>query len=141
MIEPLFLDTSYLIALLNTGHQWHATALSWRDAIVQTRTPLLTTEYVLVEFADGLSVLRFRQQAEATISILRSSSHVEIIAASADLFETGLTLYRDRHDKAWSLTDCISFLIMRRRIMTLALTSDHHFEQAGFRALLKEPVG
>jgi predicted nucleic acid-binding protein len=46
-------------------------------------------------------------------------------------------LYRGRPDKEWSLTDCISFVVMGERSLTEALTSDHHFEQAGFTALLK----
>jgi uncharacterized protein len=41
-----------------------------------------------------------------------------------------------RRDKEWSLTDCISFVVMKERGLTEALTADHHFEQAGFKALL-----
>jgi uncharacterized protein len=48
-----------------------------------------------------------------------------------------LDLYRDRPDKAWSLTDCISFVVMADKGIRDALTADHHFEQAGFVALLK----
>jgi len=50
----------------------------------------------------------------------------------------GLELYARRPDKSWSLTDCISFVVMTDRGLTEALTGDHHFEQAGFRALLRE---
>ena len=58
--------------------------------------------------------------------------------ASPRLFAAGLDLYRNRPDKAWSLTDCISFVVMRERSITEALAYDRHFEQAGFRALLRE---
>jgi uncharacterized protein len=54
------------------------------------------------------------------------------------LFSAGLELFRSRRDKEWSLTDCMSFVVMRERGITDALTNDHHFEQAGFRILLKE---
>ena len=59
-----------------------------------------------------------------------------IVPASQDVFEQGVELFENRLDKDWSLTDCISFIVMRERGLTEALTGDHHFEQAGFRALL-----
>ena len=57
--------------------------------------------------------------------------------ASRRLFTRGLALYKERTDKEWSLTDCISFVIMRDLKLSAALTADRHFEQAGFMALLK----
>ncbi|MGH9755060.1 MAG: type II toxin-antitoxin system VapC family toxin [Blastocatellia bacterium] len=68
---------------------------------------------------------------------LRSSNEVKIVPPSPELFEAGISLFRERPDKAWSLTDCISFIVMERESLTEALTGDHHFEQAGFVALLK----
>jgi len=49
-----------------------------------------------------------------------------------------LNIYENRQDKEWSLTDCLSFLVMQERGVMDALTADHHFEQAGFRALMRE---
>lgn len=60
-----------------------------------------------------------------------------VIPQSGRLFDEALTLYAGRLDKGWSLTDCASMAIMTRRGITEALTSDHHFEQAGFKVLLK----
>ena len=62
---------------------------------------------------------------------------MEIIPPEADLFRRALELYSDRPDKDWSLTDCTSFVVMAERRLTEAATGDHHFEQAGFRALLR----
>jgi predicted nucleic acid-binding protein len=62
---------------------------------------------------------------------------VAIVASSRELFRRGFDLYADRPDKEWSLTDCISFVVMTDRRITDALTGDHHFEQAGFVAILK----
>lgn len=56
---------------------------------------------------------------------------------SEQLYAQALRLYRERPDKEWSLTDCVSLIVMRERNMTEALTADEHFQQAGFRALLK----
>lgn len=68
---------------------------------------------------------------------MRNDPDVTVIRVNADLFDAGLQLFADRLDKYWSLTDCISFVVMLREGITDALTGDHHFEQAGFRALLK----
>jgi len=62
---------------------------------------------------------------------------VKLIAADTVTFNAGLDLYRQRVDKDWSLTDCISFAVMQRMSLIDALTTDHHFEQAGFNVLLK----
>ncbi len=71
------------------------------------------------------------------LEALKTSPEVEIVAASTELFAKGVQLYRERADKSWSLTDCMSFVVMRDHGLQDALTADHHFEQAGFRALLK----
>ena len=62
---------------------------------------------------------------------------VTIVPADDDLFQEAIGFFADRPDKEWSLTDCISFLIMQKRGLTDALTADHHFEQTGFKVLLK----
>ena len=55
---------------------------------------------------------------------------------TVELFDAGVALYHSRTDKDWSLTDCISFVVMSQHGITGALTGDHHFEQAGFKVLL-----
>ena len=63
--------------------------------------------------------------------------NVRIIPASRDLLERGFQLLSHSMDKAWSLTDCTSFVVMQEEGLTDALTTDHHFEQAGFTVLLQ----
>jgi uncharacterized protein len=70
---------------------------------------------------------------------LEADQSVTIVPASDDLFRRGVDLYRQRPDKDWPLTDCLSFVVMNDHGATEALTGDHHFEQAGFQALLKTP--
>ena len=70
------------------------------------------------------------------LALLRQQADVEILPASSSLFRRGCELHAKRLDKEWSLTDCISFVVMEERGLTGALTSDHHFEQAGFSVLL-----
>jgi hypothetical protein len=100
------------------------------------RGRLVTTDWVLTEVADALSDPKNRAECVALIDDLRRSPSIEIEPASRKLFDIGWDLYRRRPDKDWSLTDCISFVVMQERGITDALTGDRHFEQAGFRALL-----
>ena len=68
---------------------------------------------------------------------LGTDPDVTIVPSDAGLFAEGLALYASRTDKEWSLTDCISFVVMQRHQLNEALTGDHHFDQAGFKALLR----
>lgn len=132
---PLFVDTSFVYALINKDDQWHDAAVRWQDRIARAGWRLVTTEFVLVEIGNGLAGLRFRHRAIEVIDSLREDRLVETISAGR-LFEGALTLYRTRHDKAWGLTDCTSFVAMHELGLSAALSSDRHFTQAGFRALL-----
>jgi predicted nucleic acid-binding protein len=129
----VFADTFYYIAFLSPSDEAHEQA----KAFTQNYSgKMLTTEWVLTELADGLAAPVTRQRCVAFIDWLRSDADVKIVPASTDLFNAGLTLYRTRDDKKWSLTDCISFLVMEREGIREVLTGNHNFEQAGFKALL-----
>jgi uncharacterized protein len=136
-MKQVFIDTSYLLALSLSDDDYHDHALAWNKAI---RAPLVTTEYVLVEYADALAKAHLRSQAHRAIILLRSNPSVTIVSGLTEMLEKGLHLYVSRHDKDWELTDCISFQTMSERGIIDAATSDHHFEQAGSRALLRLPV-
>lgn len=86
--------------------------------------------------------MRFAKQATATFvrfyDWIRQHPGTTIVPASRQLVEDGIHLYRHRRDKNWSLTDCISFTVMEDEEIHDALTGDRHFEQAGFRILLKQ---
>jgi predicted nucleic acid-binding protein len=134
-LSPLFLDTAYIFALVNTRDQWHGLAVEWQQKLEGEQRPLLTTELILVEIADGLSAIKFRAQASQIIAALQSSPHVEIVPFTSQLLADALTLYEQRQDKDWGLTDCASFVVMRARGIVEALTVDEHFQQAGFQTL------
>ncbi len=133
-MTPHFADAFYFVALLNPRDAAHPTALR---ATLEGRNSLLTTAWVLTEVADAMASPANRPLFLRLIEGFRQLQTVEIVPASQALFDRGLDLYADRPDKAWSLTDCISFVVMAERGVTDALTGDHHFEQAGFRALLR----
>lgn len=129
-----FVDTSYLLALVHQRDAFHEAAARWQR---QAEGRLVTTSYVLLETANGLSHHAYRLTAAALISEIRSASEFRVVPGSEPLMDAGLNLFRSRTDKDWSLTDCISFFVMREQGITEALTADHHFEQAGFKALLR----
>ena len=131
----IFLDTSYLGALYIRHDAWHAAAKRWAKNV---RPPLLTTDYVLLELADGFARADWRAKADEVIQGLYENPEVRIVPQSRALFDRGLELYRSRADKDWSLTDCLSFVVMKDHGCTDALTADGHFTQAGFRSLLRE---
>ena len=137
---PLFLDTAYVNARVNTRDRWHQAATGWERHLAGQRRRLVMTEFVLIEIADGLAAVRFRAQAAQVIAALQASSLAQIVPASSQLFAAALDLYRNRADKEWGLTDCSSFVVMTEHGLTDALTTDDHFRQAGFRPLLLEKV-
>lgn len=129
-----FGDTSYFLALLIPADVSHMSARRWAE---QNRVPITTSEYVVVEVGNYLSPGPTRVLFSGFLRALRSDGRITIVPASSDLLDRGTELYRSRSDKRWSLTDSISFVIMQDQGIREALTADHHFEQAGFIALLK----
>lgn len=134
MTGPAFVDTVYVLALLNPRDTWHAKAV---DVSHRIRGRLVTTEAVLTEVADALCARSHRTWAVQAIDDLRTDEGVTCVSTDAKLFARGLRLYRERPDKDWSLTDCISFTVMKEHRLKDALTADVHFVQAGFSALLR----
>jgi predicted nucleic acid-binding protein len=130
----IFLDTSYLVALAVPADGLHDAAMAWTAA---TSGPFITTEFVLLEFVNLLSSPIHRPKAHGILSSIYGNSSIHVVPATAESFQRGLALHGKRLDKSWSLTDCISFEVMREANATDSLTHDQHFEQAGFRALLR----
>ena len=133
-MTPVFGDSWYYMALLNRRDAGHETACGWSAANAR---PVVLTDFVLIEVANAFSRGKAREQFLELVALLRSDANSTVVPASGELVERGLELFAERPDKDWSLTDCISFVVMRDRGITDALTADHHFEQAGFTILLK----
>ena len=131
-----FLDTSYLVAITNKRDQYHSRAIKIRKTLVEP-VKLTTTQAVLMEYGNLLSKMEVREKAFRIIQQLKNDKDTEIIFINSILFEKGLELFGKYKDKEWGLVDCISFVIMREKSIFDALTSDEHFEQAGFNILLK----
>lgn len=130
-----FVDSGYWIAFVNGRDALHSRA---RRLAVTLRGPLVTTDLILVEVADGLSGPATRAAAATLLRRVELQPNITVVPLNGGLFERGLQLYATRRDKEWGLTDCISFLVMQDRGIREALAHDQHFVQAGFRALLRE---
>jgi predicted nucleic acid-binding protein len=133
-MSVVFADAFYFVARLNRRDQHHERVLKFsRDFHAR----ILTSDWVLMEVADALAESESRSRVRDFILHLRSTNACEIVPASRELLDRALELYHQHADKKWTLTDCVSFIIMREQNVTGALTGDKHFEQAGFIALLK----
>jgi predicted nucleic acid-binding protein len=132
-VKAVFADTSFFLALLRADDSAHAHALA-RATLNQ---PIVTTEFILLELGNACARAADHADFLAQVEGMRASQRIRIIPLNSRLLNQGLERFAARPDKDWSLTDCISFVVMEDEGINEALTADHHFEQAGFTALLK----
>jgi len=137
-VEAVFLDTSYAIALSAPTDQLHGRAVRLAEELESSKAKLLTTRAVLLEIGNALARQRYRAASIRLLAALEADPGIEIVSISDDLFRQAMALYAARPDKEWGLIDCASFVVMGERGLTKALTADEHFQQAGFRSLLRE---
>ena len=130
---PSFADTFYFIALLDRRDARHTMAIA--ESRVTDRR-FMTTEQVLIELGDALHKPGARSEFAAIVHLVQTDPAWEVLSSSTSLFKRALDIYRRHRDKEWQMTDCLSFATMRQLHLREALTGDHHFEQAGFKALL-----
>ncbi|MFN0197721.1 MAG: type II toxin-antitoxin system VapC family toxin [Planctomycetaceae bacterium] len=136
-MAEVFLDTAYAIALASKADQHHAMAVELAEELKAAGTMLVTTQAVVLEIGNALSMKRRRHAAVQLFDVLSSDPQVEVVSLSEQLMRQSLQLFRDRPDKDWGLTDCLSFIVMEQRGIALALTTDVHFQQAGFEAMMR----
>lgn len=135
MDKSAFLDTSYIIALVNKDDDHHKKALTFSKEVDANKINIVTTEFILVEIADSLSKLKFRNECIITLQKIRRDTFV--FELSKEKVQKAWSLYEKMLDKEWGFTDCYSFVVMKELDIRQALSTDKHFEQAGFEILLK----
>jgi hypothetical protein len=133
-MSATFADTSYYLALVNADDECHALAT---EITPELEEPMVTTAWVLTEVANTLRRGPDRALATRLIRKCHADPRVTVVPPTKELFDAGFELFVRRPDKDWSLTDCISFVVMREQGLREALTTDRHFEQAGFVVLLR----
>jgi predicted nucleic acid-binding protein len=130
-------DTTAWLALANKSDALHREAANLHQDLLASGTQYITTDYVLTEVANGLARPPYRHGVIRFLDAIFSSKRVTIVYVDRDRFKRGWQLYTKRPDKDWGLTDCISFTLMDDERIREAFTVDHHFQQAGYRRLLK----
>ena len=136
-MRVVFADTSFWIATLNPADSLHTRAIDVYSGLGAHR--LYTSEMVLTEVFNSLADegANIRKAVVAFESQLRQQANVVMVPQTSSDFRAAVRFYEQRLDQEWGLTDCASFIVMQRENITEALTYDHHFEQAGFVALLR----
>jgi predicted nucleic acid-binding protein len=132
-VKPCFADTYFFLAWWNRRDFAHDRV---QEFLAGYSGRLLTTRWVLMEVADGFASSKMRRDVRRLFAEIEGDELITIVEAVESLYRRGLALYDARPDKDWSLTDCISFVVMADEGLTEALTGDRHFEQAGFKSLL-----
>lgn len=134
----ILVDTSGWLALGDRSQPQHAAAVEVYRERLRRRERFLTTNYIVAETL-ALMTVRTRLPRDRVLAFLqgiKTAAHVEVVHVDAELDARGWALLHSRPDKSWTLVDAVSFVVMQQRRLTEALTTDHHFEQAGFMRLL-----
>ena len=134
MSNSLFVDTSGWVSIIGQNETFHQACSEAYQQAMQQKRGLVTTNYILTEVV-ALLINRSivpRQQMIVFIDALERSPQLTILMIDRAVHDEAWALMKARADKAWSWVDASSFVIMRRLGITEALTTDHHFAQAGF---------
>ncbi|MBA3634723.1 MAG: type II toxin-antitoxin system VapC family toxin [Acidobacteria bacterium] len=138
-MNKIFVDTSGWGNLVDALQEFHSETKTIYLNAKQNGSRLVTTNYIIAELVALLSSpMRIpRMKSVKFIESIKSSALVDIVHIDEDLDAKSWELLKNRADKNWSLVDCSSFVVMEENKIVEALTTDHHFEQAGFVRLLK----
>ena len=133
-MSDVFVDTSFVVALVNKNDQYHGLAADLTERF--TGQGLVTTDAILLGIGNALS-RNFKRESVEIIEHFLTSDDVKVIHLHPPLFRRAFDLYKSHSDKQWGLIDCVSFVVMEELAITDALSADKHFEQAGFKVLIR----
>ena len=131
-MNDVFLDTSYILALELASDQHHDVAKEHWQKMMPALPGLVTTSYILDEVVTFLSSRGYHDKAVSVGNMLLHSGSVSLVHVDEALFHAGWKYFEQHRDKTYSLTDCISFVVMNQMGLRVAFSIDKHFLQAGF---------
>jgi uncharacterized protein len=135
--RDVFVDTAGFVALWDASDDYHARAVELQSQLTRGRRRFLTTDYIADETATLLMIRHSHAAASDFLASVTDTRALRIEWVGQDRFDAAASLFRNRPDKGWSFTDCVSFTVMRELGLHDCFTTDHHFDQAGFVSLLK----
>ncbi|WP_416670488.1 type II toxin-antitoxin system VapC family toxin [Egbenema bharatensis] len=138
-MTKLFVDTSGWASFFDSKEPTHRQAVQILTTAYQKQHTIVTSNYILAELVSLLhSPLRIpRPKIFTIIDTIKATLYLDILHIDPATDTEAWNLCKSRPDKVWSLVDCSSFILMQQQNIQVALTTDHHFEQAGFVRLLK----
>ncbi|MEA3349509.1 MAG: PIN domain-containing protein [Chloroflexota bacterium] len=139
MPDSVFVDTAGWACLFVETEAYHLETKEWFSRARQRGVKLITTNYVLIELVTLLnSPLRVpRSKLFQYVDAVKTASYVKLVHVNEAIDAEAWGLLKSRADKAWSLVDATSFIVMKQFSIRDALTTDHHFKQAGLVRILK----
>lgn len=133
MSDIYFLDTSYIVALEIKNEDAHSRVLNHWLSLASQKPQLVTTTYIFDEVVTLLNSRKLHSKAVEVGTLLLESSDIAMVEIDRDLFQKGWQDFKKYYDKSFSLTDCLSFIVMKQKKIDKALTLDIHFKQVGFQ--------
>jgi len=135
--DRIFVDSFAWIAIINKSDNYHQVSIDLFNELLTQQTKLVITNYILIETINALSKPEHRRGIIEFINRIEKSPSVNIFKITDELYKSAWHLYQHRMDKDWGITDCTSFEVMKALSIEKAFTNDKHFEQAGYRILVK----
>ena len=136
-MKTIFVDTSALIAIGNKRDAFHFQAVRMRENLKQIKANFATTSGILLEFGNAFSPINLKPTAIRLIEAIIHSKKWNCVNIDNYLMQKGFELFKQMSDKSWGLVDCTSIIVVKSMSISEVFTTDHHFEQAGFKILLK----
>lgn len=134
--REVFIDTSGLYALVDKKDEHHVRARNIVKASLRAGRRLVVTDYVVSETVTLAEARSGAHVAGRVLDLLEQSVGIRIEWIAPSRFDTTKRFFRKHADHTYSFTDCSSFVVMRESQLLDALTTDRHFVEAGFNALL-----
>lgn len=134
--REVLLDTSGLYALVDKNDAHHVAARKAVLTLVRQPRQLIVTDYIVDETVTLSRVRGGVHVALRVLDLIEQSIGVRVERIGPDRFAAATAYFRKHADHTYSFTDCASFVLMRELRLRQALTTDGHFPEAGFEALL-----